>query len=186
MSHGPDHSELMALHALKILPSSDTVLVETLLSSCPECQRELQSLRPAASTLASGPPELLSPSASVWERLSDRVSAETGDQPVPALRQAAPEWQDVAPGIACQLVATDLYRNRVTMLVRLAPGCDYPPHRHEGLEELYVLDGELIVDDKTFYPGDYRSAEGGTVDHRVWSATGCTCVLITSAGDVIL
>ena len=72
------------------------------------------------------------------------------------------------------------------MLVRLAPGTDYPPHRHAGIEELHLLHGELLIDDKKFYPGDYIRAEPGTVDHRVWSETGCTCVLLTSTQDAIL
>jgi hypothetical protein len=49
-----------------------------------------------------------------------------------------------------------------------------------------MLDGVLIVDDEKFYPGDYRRADAGAVDHRVWSETGCTCVLITSFRDAIL
>jgi anti-sigma factor ChrR (cupin superfamily) len=89
----------------------------------------------------------------------------------------------VAPGIACKLLATDAATNRVSMLVRLAPGTDYPPHRHGGVEELYMLQGELIVDDETFHPGDHRRVEAGTEDHRVWSETGCTCVLLTSLHD---
>jgi anti-sigma factor ChrR (cupin superfamily) len=72
------------------------------------------------------------------------------------------------------------------MLVRLQPGTDYPPHRHAGLEELYLLDGELMVDEKKLSPGDYIRAEEGTVDHRVWSETGCTCVLLTSTQDAII
>ncbi len=72
------------------------------------------------------------------------------------------------------------------MLVRLAPGTDYPAHRHAGVEELYMLDGELIVDEARFYPGDYRSGQPGSTDHRVWSQTGCTCVLITSTDDALL
>jgi anti-sigma factor ChrR (cupin superfamily) len=74
----------------------------------------------------------------------------------------------------------------VSMLVRLAPGTDYPPHRHADVEELHLLHGELIVDEKTLYPGDYLRSEPGTVDHRVWSETGCTCVLLTSIDDIIL
>ena len=77
-------------------------------------------------------------------------------------------------------------RNRVSMLVRLAPGTDYPPHRHAGVEELHLLYGELMIDDKKLYPGDYIRAEADSVDHRVWSDTGCTCVLLTSTKDVIL
>ena len=40
--------------------------------------------------------------------------------------------------------------------------------------------------DKKLYPGDYNRAEADSVDHRVWTETGCTCVLLTSTKDVIL
>jgi anti-sigma factor ChrR (cupin superfamily) len=91
----------------------------------------------------------------------------------------------VAPGISCKLLATDTERDRVSMLVRLAPGVAYPPHRHAGQEELHLLHGELWINDRQLYPGDYNRAEAGTADQRVWSGTGCTCVLITSPSDVL-
>jgi anti-sigma factor ChrR (cupin superfamily) len=71
------------------------------------------------------------------------------------------------------------------MLVRLVPGGEYPPHMHAGVEELHLLDGELWIDERKLYPGDYNRAEPGTGDKRVWSETGCTCVLITSAKDIL-
>ena len=43
-----------------------------------------------------------------------------------------------------------------------------------------------FVNEKKLYPGDYMRAEAGSVDHRVWSDTGCTCVLLTSIEDMIL
>jgi len=91
----------------------------------------------------------------------------------------------VAPGIAVKLLAVDEDTHRVSMLVRLAPGGVYPPHTHAGVEELHLLQGELWIDDRKLYPGDYNRAESGTGDKRVWSETGCTCVLITSARDVL-
>jgi DNA-binding NarL/FixJ family response regulator/quercetin dioxygenase-like cupin family protein len=94
-------------------------------------------------------------------------------------------WEEVAAGISCELLAADAEKDRVSMLVRLAPGAAYPPHRHAGVEELYLLDGELIIDDKTLHPGDYNRAEPGTGDQHVWSETGCTCVLLTSTRDVL-
>jgi len=94
-------------------------------------------------------------------------------------------WEDVAPGISCKLLATDAKRDRVSMLVRLAPDTAYPPHSHAGVEELFLLDGELWIEDRKLHPGDYNRAEPGTADKRVWSETGCTCVLITSPSDVI-
>jgi anti-sigma factor ChrR (cupin superfamily) len=71
------------------------------------------------------------------------------------------------------------------MLVRLAPGAAYPPHRHAGVEELYLLDGELWIDSRKLYPGDYNRGEVGTCDQHVWSETGCTCVLLTSSEDIL-
>lgn len=97
-----------------------------------------------------------------------------------------PEWEEVAPGISCKLLATDWVRQRVSMLVRLAPGTEYPPHTHAGVEELHLLDGELFIDDRKLFPGDYNRAEPGTSDRRVWSETGCTCVLMTSTDDLLV
>jgi hypothetical protein len=41
------------------------------------------------------------------------------------------------------------------------------------------------LDDRKLYPGDYYRAEPDTTDRRVWSDTGCTCVLIASGHDVL-
>ena|GEM_PF-4011304 len=39
---------------------------------------------------------------------------------------------------------------------------------------------------KRLHAGDFIRAEAGSVDHRFWGETGCTCVLLTSTRDVIL
>ena len=184
--HDPDHVESVFLYALQALPPGERPAVETQIAACAECRREMETLRPTIDAFVTWPTDVLRPSASLWERLAQRVAAETGREPVPAPPgRGEPEWDDVAPGIACKLLATDAESDRVSMLVRLAPGGVYPPHRHAGVEELYLLDGELMIDDKKLYPGDYNRAEPGTGDQRVWSETGCTCVLITSTRDVL-
>jgi len=123
----------------------------------------------------------------LWGRLAQHIGAEQRQESVAAaLRRAPePEWEEVASGISCKLLATDAEKNRVSMLVRLTPGTAYPPHRHAGVEELYMLDGELMIDDKRLYPGDYNRAEPGTGDQHVWSETGCTGVLLTSTRDIL-
>ena len=133
------------------------------------------------------PPDALRPSGVLWERLAQRIAAEQGQESVVSSPHGPPEpeWEEVAAGISCKLLATDREKDRVSMLVRLAPGVAYPPHRHAGVEELYLLDGELMIDDKTLHPGDYNRAEPGTGDQHVWSETGCTCVLLTSTRDVL-
>ncbi len=98
---------------------------------------------------------------------------------------SAPAWEDVAPGISCKLLATDTEKHMVSMLVRLVPGGEYPPHTHAGLEELHLLAGELWIEDRKLHAGDYNRAPPGTGDKRVWSETGCACVLVTSTKDAL-
>jgi len=183
--HDRDHVERVFLYALQALPAGEAGGVEAHLAACAECRRELETLRPTICAFVSWPTDVLRAPASLWERLTRRIATETGEDPfVPPPRQRTEsEWQEVAPGISCKLLATDAEEHRVSMLVRLAPGTDYPPHRHGGVEELHLLHGELLIDGKTLYPGDFIRAEPGSVDHRVWSETGCTCVLITSTRD---
>jgi anti-sigma factor ChrR (cupin superfamily) len=185
--HDRDYQDLVLLHALQVLPPGETPAVEAHLAACADCRQEMEALRPIVGAFVSWPTDVLRPSASLWERLSRRIADETGQQPlIPApQRQPEPEWEEAAPGISCKLLATDTENDRVSMLVRLAPGTDYPPHRHAGIEELYLLHGELRIDDKKLYPGDYNRAEPGSTDRRVWSETGCTCVLLTSTRDVL-
>jgi hypothetical protein len=124
------------------------------------------------------------PTGTLGGRLSWWLGLETGRIfTMPAGDEGPWAWREVAPGISCQLLSTDREHDRVSLLVRLAPGTDYPPHRHAGPEELHLLNGELMINDRKLVPGDYNRAEPGSVDHRVRSETGCTCLLITSTRD---
>jgi len=185
--HDRDYLELMFLYALRVLPSSEISVLEAHISECADCRQEMETLRPIVGAFVSWPTDVLRPAGSLWERLASRIAAETGQEPVvPAPeRRAEPDWEEAAPGISCKLLATDTEKDRVSMLVRLAPGAAYPSHTHAGVEELYLLHGELMIDDKKLYPGDYNRAEAGSADQRVWSETGCTCVLLTSTRDVL-
>jgi anti-sigma factor ChrR (cupin superfamily) len=182
-----DQAEQVSLYALHALPSSEVPAVETHISACSECRQELEALRRVTDSFGSWPNDVLQPSTSLPGRLAQRIAAETGGEPVlPETTQwVEPEWEEAAPGISCKLLATDTENDLVSMLVRLAPGVAYPPHLHAGVEELHLLSGELWIEDRKLLPGDYNRAEPGTGDKRVWSETGCTCVLITSPSDVL-
>ena len=184
---GCNQKELVALDALRVLHHEESRAVRSHIATCSECQQELQSLRPVVESFASWPTDLLRPAESLWDRLAHRIADESGTEPLPytTAEHLESEWEEVAPGISCKLLATDTERHRVSMLVQLAPGAEYPPHIHAGLEELHLLAGELCIDDRKLCPGDYNCAEPGTSDKRVWSETGCTCVLITSFRDVL-
>jgi len=150
-------------------------------------EREVRTLRPLMEASLSRSPDMLGPPASLRTRLARRIATETGGEPVlpPPQRWDEPEWEEVAPGLCCKLLARDEERDRVIMLVLLAAGAEYPPHTHAGVEELHLLHGELWIDNQKLDPGECKRAKAGTADGVVWSETGCTCVLITSPRDLI-
>ena len=156
------------------------------LVTCAQCSGELDALRPVIASFVGWPSDVLRPSASLWERLSQRIASEAERPPGESSRMTVSRrfaWKEVAPGIECKVLATDPGTDRVSMLVRLAPGIEYPAHRHAGLEELHLLHGELMINDRKLASGDYYRGEPGTSDTYVSSPTGCTCVLVTSLGD---
>jgi anti-sigma factor ChrR (cupin superfamily) len=182
-----EHSEVTCAYAARALPASDVQTAKAHIASCPDCQRELDSLRAVVDRFVSWPSDMLRPSGLLQELLALRIAEETGKEPVLPSAQpwSEPEWEKVAPGIECKLLATDAARHRVSMLVRLAPGASYPAHAHAGVEELHLLHGELWIDERKLLPGDYNYAAPATGDDRVWSETGCTCVLVTSTNDIL-
>jgi anti-sigma factor ChrR (cupin superfamily) len=184
---GCEKTELACAYVLQALPASEIAAAEAHIASCPDCGRVLESLRPVIDRFVCWPTDVLRPTAPLYERLALRIAEESGTQPVlpPAPRWSEPEWEQVAPGIECKFLSTDAERHRVSMLVRLAPGASYPAHTHAGVEELHLLDGELWIDDRKLFPGDYNYGAPGTGDERVWSESGCTCALITSTKDVL-
>ena len=182
-----DQGEVTCAYAARALATSEVAAAEAHIAGCPHCQRELESLWPVINRFVSWPTDVLRPTASLQARLALRIAEETGKQPVPSptRRWSEPDWEQVAPGIECKLLATDAERHRVSMLVRLAPGARYPAHTHAGVEELHLLDGELWIDERKLVPGDYNYGAPGAGDERVWSGTGCTCVLVTSTRDTL-
>jgi anti-sigma factor ChrR (cupin superfamily) len=124
----------------------------------------------------------------IWERLEQRITTDAGEAN-PAQdakwKWCEPAWREAGPGLTYKILAADEARERASLMVRLAPGASYPPHSHAGVEVLHLLDGELWIDERKLLPGDYNRCEPGTSDQRVWSETGCMCLLITSTRDVL-
>jgi len=175
----PEGERISAL-ALDALPAEEASQVEVHALGCAECRRDLDDLRCAVKAFGAWPADALAPRASLRERLGERM----GFTPSKG-GWHEPDWSEVAPGVFCKVLANDLARQRVSMLVRLMPKTRYPAHTHAGVEELHLLDGELWIDERRLRPGDYNRAEPHTSDTHVWSETGCTCVLITSMNDVL-
>ncbi len=179
-------TELVTALALGALPAQEVAAIKAHLTVCVACRTEYDSLQAVIDVLPAWPADTLEPDSSLWDRLASRIEDRAtagGVTSSSGFLGDDPEWKDVAPGLSCKILSIDSAESRITMLVRLAPGTDYPPHTHCGVEELHLLDGELWIDDRKLRAGDYNRAEPGTTDLRVWSETGCTCILITSLHD---
>jgi hypothetical protein len=185
--NGCEHSEVTCAYAVQALAPSEVAAAEAHIILCPDCQREVESLRPVVNQFVSWPIDVLRPTTSLLIRLALRIAEETGKPPVlPTARQwVEPEWEQVAPGIECKLLATDTERHRVSMLVRLAPGARYPAHTHADVEELHLLDGERWIDDRTLFPGDSTYGAPRAAAERVWSEPACTCLRVTRTKDAL-
>jgi len=74
---------------------------------------------------------------------------------------------------------------RATSIVRYLPGAEFSPHRHDGGEEILVLEG-VFSDEHGDYPaGSYLRNPPGS-SHRPYSTPGCTLFVKLwqfSAGD---
>ena len=184
-THNQEHLDLVFLFALQALSPREIASVEAQVLSCEDCQHEIETLRPIVRSFVAWPTDVLRPAESLWDRLAKRIAGEAATQPfVPPVQSPdKPKWEEAAPGIHVKILARNAEIESVSMLVRLDPGTDYPAHQHAGTEELHLLHGVLKVDDRTLYPGDFIHSEVGSVDHRVWSETGCTCFLMTSTED---
>jgi hypothetical protein len=180
-------AEMVCLLAIDALPPEEQVTARAHIASCSRCRDELQTLGIVVDSFISWPTDVLRPPEPLWARVANRIAEDTDGSPlVPTFAEhSEPEWEEVVPGISCKILSDDTQHGNVSMLVRLQPGVHYPPHTHAGKEQLYLLDGELWIDDRKLYPGDFNQAEPGTSDRRVWSETGCTCLLITSARDLL-
>jgi RNA polymerase sigma-70 factor (ECF subfamily) len=180
-----EQGELVAAYVARALSEDDARGLEAHFGSCWQCRREVEALLPVVDAFVAWPTDVLRPRWDLRSSLAKRIADETNGAPLfPARRQwSEPQWEEVAPGISCKLLATDAERHMVSMLVRLVPGGEYPPHTHAGVEELHLLDGELWIEERKLHAGDYNRAEPGTGDKRVWSETGCACVLVTSTRD---
>jgi quercetin dioxygenase-like cupin family protein len=107
------------------------------------------------------------------------TAEETGQLVV--LRAERARWRSLADGIEARTLFVDARAGRATLLVRMAAGIVYQPHYHDGVEECFVLDGDLRVGEFVLGPGDYQRAPAGTWHGMQSTLQGCLCLVIARA-----
>ena len=96
-------------------------------------------------------------------------------------RDLATGWKETRhPGVAIRFLRTDAETGDVTALIRMAPGCSYPPHRHNGVEEIYVVQGGYRDKWGEHLAGQYVCNPAGSAHHPI-AISGQDCVLFAVA-----
>jgi hypothetical protein len=96
-----------------------------------------------------------------------------------AIRAGEGKWKPSGvPGITYKRLYSDKTSGLVTVLVRMEPGSVYPAHRHTGVEQCLVLEGDLIHDDHVYGPGDFTWAEAGSLDPELHTKTGNLLLIV--------
>jgi quercetin dioxygenase-like cupin family protein len=96
------------------------------------------------------------------------------------VRAGAGEWIDVSPGLRIKIMNRVEALNRQTFMAWLQPGAEYSDHDHDQDEEIYMIEGDLIIGELVLKAGDFHVARAGRHHPVHRTRTGCLC-LITQA-----
>jgi anti-sigma factor ChrR (cupin superfamily) len=100
------------------------------------------------------------------------------------VRAVEGRWRESGlPGIRIKLLFLDRNRDRKTYLARIDPGSTYPDHRHGGVEECLLLEGDLHIDDQVLGPGDFFLALPETIHRNAYTEAGCMIYVSSSLHD---
>ncbi len=75
-------------------------------------------------------------------------------------------WESAdAPGVFYKSLRYDKTTKAGSVLIRMDANSSYPEHEHTQGEDFLVLEGELIIGDRTFPKGSYVYSPPGSVHH---------------------
>jgi anti-sigma factor ChrR (cupin superfamily) len=91
------------------------------------------------------------------------------------------------PGVRIHFYATDRASGRTLALIAMALGCGYPPHRHRGAEEVFVVQGGYRDERGEYLAGQCVRYEDGSAHGPVAidGAGAETCVLLALSHEGI-
>jgi hypothetical protein len=185
--------DLAPLYVLDLLDENERDWVEQQIMETPELAEELAQYQAAAMALpySAEPVDL---SKDLKGRLFNTLglappedelsSPETApDNSFLSVRFQNIEWQvHPVPGVEISIFHTDPIARRISGVLKAAPGMEYPPHRHGGVEEIYMISGDLRVGTEIYGAGDYIRSNSGSV-HAPRSQDGCMFFFNSSMND---
>ena len=184
-----------ALYAMHALPMDEASEFEHHLSGCAACRGEVEELARVTTRMAALGPSA-DPPVGLRARVRDlargepreSVGVERRSPPVPITVVTGDQavWlQTPIEGVEMRVLHLDESSGRMTQLMRMAPGASFPRHRHTGLEECYVIQGDMRSGDMILRAGDYQRGERGSI-HGISTLEGCVMLVVGNAFDELL
>lgn len=193
MKHNISQDEMReraALYALGALTQHEArAFEEHIAEGCDYCHSELDAFEQVVSAIALDADEQ-EPSPDVRDRLiatlngtsngNDKNSAEAEQnaQQLVSIRATDGKWIKVQEGIFCKSLYVDDASGMATSLVKMMPGTGLTAHKHDGVEQFFILEGDCSVCGETLGPGDYHRAQAGTVHETTYTVNGTMFLLV--------
>ena len=105
------------------------------------------------------------PSPDLWARIEAAVDAPQHSDVVNLRREDG--WRRYSRDVQIKRLWDDQ-----TFLLRCAPGGVLPAHKHPRFEHCVVIEGDMIVDGKTYHSGDYHGVPAHIAHNEIRSRTG--------------
>ena len=96
-----------------------------------------------------------------------------------AVRSGKAAWNPAEPGVLALPLSGSAEEGVEISLVRMDPGATLARHRHDWVEELCLVSGDLRCQGVELGPEDYHRAVPGTTHDVASTVSGCTLVYIT-------
>ena len=194
MTHTTADEELegqAALYALGVLDAEEARAFEShLAEGCAACGAELREFESVVADLAFAAPAAEPPAgarsrllALVSEKQGPNVHAEpeaqSGGAGFLVVRAGEGEWRPTGDaGVTFKLLFVDRERSTVTTLVRMEPGARIPAHRHLGVEQCLVLEGDLRAGSVGMSAGDFNCSLPGSVHEDLTTDGGALFLIV--------
>ena len=196
--HSDEHEEWAALYAAGALTPEEIVLFENhLATGCEICVPRLRDFDAIATELAAAawvnPPSSLR--ATILARIQQEFPPSAYALPGILLQKSGvlvsrsgeiPWIRGLSPGMRIKRLYVDSVRKYSTSLVFLEAGSVYPAHRHNDIEEFYLLEGDLSGEGIQMLPGDYCRSEPGTIHGDAKTESGALLLVWSSNRDELL
>lgn len=86
-------------------------------------------------------------------------------------------WLSVAPSVTMRLLYVDPAVGTRSAIMRMEAGGAVPAHEHDSLEECFVIDGSIRIDDAEYVTGDHVQGRRDMPHPTIASSSGATLLL---------